>query len=159
MAYWLIKSEPGCFSIDDLAAAPGRTTGWDGVRNFQARNFLRAMRLGDGLLFYHSVTDPGVAGLAEVAREAYPDATAQAPDSGHFDPRARPDKPLWDMVDVRFVAKFPQPVPLAALRGVPELAGMEILRKGSRLSVTPVADREFAVIRVMGLGEGGTGTR
>ena len=118
MAYWLIKSEPGCFSIDDLAAAPDRTTGWDGVRNFQARNFLRAMCLGDGLLFYHSVTNPGVVGLAEVAREAYPDATAQDPDSGHFDPRASPEKPLWDMVDVRFVAKFPQPVvrPGAAAR-------------------------------------------
>jgi len=153
VAYWLIKSEPGCFSIDDLAAAPGQTTGWDGVRNFQARNFLRAMRLGDGLLFYHSVTDPGVVGLAEVAREAYPDATAQDPDSGHFDPRASPEKPLWDMVDVRFVAKFPQPVPLAALRGVAELAGMEVLRRGSRLSVTPVTEREFAVIRALGLGE------
>jgi predicted RNA-binding protein with PUA-like domain len=151
MACWLIKSEPGCFSIDDLAAAPDQTTAWDGVRNFQARNFLRQMRLGDELLFYHSVTNPGVAGLAVVAREAYPDATAQDPASGHYDPRATPQKPIWDMVDVRFAAKFPQPVPLAALRGVPELAGMEILRKGSRLSVTPVTDREYAVIRAMGL--------
>lgn len=152
MGYWLIKSEPGCFSIDDLAAAPGGVTAWDGVRNFQARNFLRdGMRLGDGLLFYHSTTDPGVAGLAEVAREAYPDHTAQDPESGHFDPRARPDNPLWYMVDVRFVAKFPQVVPLAALRAVPELAGMELLRKGSRLSVMPVTETEFAVIRAMGL--------
>ena len=87
MGYWLIKTEPGCFSIDDLAAAPGGVTAWDGVRNFQARNFLRdGMRLGDGLLFYHSVTDPGVAGLAEVAREAYPDITAQDPESGHLIP-------------------------------------------------------------------------
>ena len=150
MAHWLIKSEPGCFSIDDLAAAPDQTTGWDGVRNFQARNFLRAMRLGDGLLFYHSVVNPGVVGLAEVAREAYPDATAQDPDSGHFDPRASPEKPLWDMVDVRFVAKFPRVVPLRALRAVPELTGMELLRKGSRLSVMPVSASEFALVCALG---------
>ena len=155
MGYWLIKSEPGCFSIDDLAAAPGGTTGWDGVRNFQARNFMRdGMRLGDGLLFYHSVVDPGVAGLAEVAREAYPDGTALDPACDHYDPRATPEKPLWCMVDVRFVAKFPQLVPLKTLRAVPELAGMELLRKGSRLSVMPVTEQEFAVIRAMGLPTG-----
>jgi len=152
VGYWLIKSERGCFSIDDLAGAPGGVTAWDGVRNFQARNFMRdGMRLGDGLLYYHSGDDPGVAGLAEVAREAYPDHTAQDPASDHFDPRATPENPVWCMVDVRFVAKFPHPVPLKALRAVPELAGMELLRKGSRLSVTPVTEREFAVIRDMGL--------
>lgn len=151
MACWLIKSEPGCFSIDDLAAAPDQTTAWDGVRNFQARNFLRAMRRGDSLLFYHSVTAPGVAGLAEVVREAYPDHTAQDPDSGHYDPRAKPENPIWFMVDVRFVARFARPVPLGRLRGVPELAGMELLRKGSRLSVMPVTEQEYAVIREMGL--------
>ena len=152
MGCWLIKSEPGCFSIDDLAAAPGGVTGWDGVRNFQARNFLRdGMRRGDSLLFYHSVTNPGVAGLAEVAREAYPDLTALDPAGQHYDPRATPENPIWSMVDVRFVAKFPRVVPLAALRARPELAGMELLRKGSRLSVMPVTGPEFAVIRAMGL--------
>ncbi|MHC1790568.1 EVE domain-containing protein [Solidesulfovibrio sp.] len=152
MACWLIKSEPGCFSIDDLAASPGGVTAWDGVRNFQARNYLRdGMQPGDPVLFYHSVVNPGVAGLAEVVREAYPDHTAQDPDSGHFDPRARPERPLWYMVDVRFVAKFPRPVSLAALRCVPELAGLELLRKGSRLSVMPVTGQEYAVIRAMGL--------
>jgi len=155
MGYWLIKSEPGCFSIDDLAAAPDGTTGWDGVRNFQARNFMRdGMRLGDGLLFYHSVVNPGVAGLAEVVREAYPDVTALDPACDHYDPRATPEKPLWWMVDVRFTAKFPQPVPLKTLRAVPELAGMELLRKGSRLSVMPVTEQEFAMIRALGLGDG-----
>ena len=155
MGYWLIKSEPGCFSIDDLAAAPHGTTGWDGVRNFQARNYLRdGMRLGDGLLFYHSVTNPGVAGLATVAREAYPDVTALDPASDHYDPRSRPENPLWFMVDVRFVARFPQLVPLKALRAVPELAGMELLRKGSRLSVMPVTEAEFACIRALGLAGG-----
>jgi predicted RNA-binding protein with PUA-like domain len=155
MGCWLIKSEPGCFSIDALAASPGGVTGWDGVRNYQARNFLRdGMRLGDGLLFYHSVVNPGVAGLAEVAREAYPDRTALDPDSDHFDPRATPDNPIWSMVDVRFVAKFARPVPLAVLRTRPELAGMALLRKGSRLSVLPVTEQEFDVIREMGLARG-----
>ena len=155
MGYWLIKSEPGCFSIDDLAAAPDGTTGWDGVRNFQARNYLRdGMRLGDGLLFYHSVVNPGVAGLAEVVREAYPDDTALDPACDHYDLRASAENPLWFMVDVRFVAKFPQLVPLKALRGVPELAGMELLRKGSRLSVMPVTEQEFRLIRAMGLPNG-----
>ena len=152
MGCWLIKSEPGCFSIDDLAAAPGGVTGWDGVRNFQARNFMRdGMRLGDGLLFYHSITNPGVAGLAEVAREAYPDLTALDPQAQHYDQRATPENPIWFMVDVRFAAKFPRVVPLAQLRAVPELAGMELLRQGSRLSVMPVTEQEFAVIRAMGL--------
>lgn len=152
MGCWLVKSEPGCFSIDDLAAAPGGVTGWDGVRNFQARNFMRdGMHVGDGLLFYHSVTNPGVAGLAEVAREAYPDSTALDPAAQHYDPRATPANPIWSMVDVRFVAKFPHVVPLAVLRTVPGLAGMELLRKGSRLSVMPVTAQEFAIIRELGL--------
>lgn len=145
--HWLVKTEPGCFSIDDLAAAPGQTTAWDGVRNFQARNFMRdAMQPGDPVLFYHSVTDPGIVGLAEVARAAYPDHTAQDPEGRHFDPRHSQERPLWYMVDIRLVEGFAAPLPLALLRGVPALAGMELLRKGSRLSVQPVRPEEFQAI-------------
>lgn len=147
--YWLMKTEPGCFSIDDLAAAPGQTTFWDGVRNYQARNLMREMRTGDKILFYHSVTGPAVVGLAEVVREAYPDHTAWDPKEKHHDPASTPDKPRWDMVDIRFVEKFPRPLPLPFLRTVPDLAGMELLRKGSRLSVQPVTEEQFnTVIRL-----------
>ncbi len=148
--HWLLKTEPGCFSIDDLAAAPGQTTGWNGVRNFQARNFLREMALGDLALFYHSVTNPGAVGIVSVVREAYPDATAQDPQSGHYDPRATAEKPLWFMVDVRLDERFAAPVPLAAMRREPGLAGMELLRKGSRLSVMPVGPEEFALVCRLG---------
>lgn len=151
MRYWLMKSEPGCFSIDDLAAAPDQTTCWDGVRNFQARNFMRDdMRCGDLVLFYHSVTNLGVVGIATVTRESYPDHTAQDPQNQHYDHRSTPDKPLWFMVDVRFVKKFLHPLPLSMLRGVPGLGGMELLRKGSRLSVMPVTEDEFTIIQNLG---------
>jgi len=147
MKYWLMKTEPGCFSIDDLAAAPKQTSSWDGVRNFQARNFMRDdMSVGDLILFYHSVKNPGVVGIARVARESYPDHTAWNPAEQHFDPRSTPEKPLWFMVDVQFVEKFPQPIPLASLRGVKGLESMELLKKGSRLSVMPVTDEEFKII-------------
>lgn len=152
LRYWLLKTEPGCFSLDDLAAAPGQTTGWDGVRNFQARNFLGEMAQGDLALFYHSVKNPGAVGIAEIVREAYPDATAQDPASDHFDPRATPEKPLWLMVDVKFVERFPEPVSLAAMRRDPALAGMELLRKGSRLSVMPVSPEAFARVAELGRG-------
>ncbi|HDQ40431.1 MAG TPA: EVE domain-containing protein [Desulfonatronum sp.] len=144
--YWLLKTEPGCFSIDDLAAAPSQTTFWDGVRNYQARNLMREMRVGDKVLFHHSVIDPAVVGLAEVVREAYPDHTAWDPEEKHYDPASTPDKPRWDMVDIRFTEKFLQPLPLPFLRTVKELAGMELLRKGSRLSVQPVTEAQFQVI-------------
>ncbi|WP_031387162.1 EVE domain-containing protein [Desulfonatronum thiodismutans] len=144
--YWLLKSEPGCFSIDDLAAAPGQATFWDGVRNYQARNLMREMRVGDQALYYHSQTNPSVVGLAEIVREAYPDHTAWDPQSDHFDPRSTPDKPVWDMVDIRLVRKFTHPLPLPMLRTVADLAGMELLRKGSRLSVQPVTESQFATI-------------
>ena len=147
MHHWLVKSEPDVFSIDDLARAPRRTTSWEGVRNYQARNFLRAMRLGDRALFYHSNADPpAVAGVVEVVRAAYPDPTAWDPRSDYHDPRAAPDNPLWSMVDVRLVEVFPRAVPLEELRGVKALAGMELLRRGSRLSVQPVTAAEFRTI-------------
>ncbi len=145
--YWLMKTEPGCFSIDDLAALPEQTTSWDGVRNFQARNFMRDdMRVDDLVLFYHSVTNPGVVGIASVAREAYPDHTAFDPNDRHYDPRSTPDKPLWFMVDVRFVEKFATPIGLGVLRGIKGLERMELLKKGTRLSVMPVREDEFAII-------------
>jgi predicted RNA-binding protein with PUA-like domain len=144
--YWLLKSEPGCYSIDDLAAAPDQTTFWDGVRNYQARNLMRAMRIGDQALFYHSQTNPSVVGLTEVVRETYPDHTAWDPDSDHFDPRSTPDKPVWDMVDIRLVRKFDHPLSLPYLRTIADLAGMELLRKGSRLSVQPVTEQQFTKI-------------
>jgi predicted RNA-binding protein with PUA-like domain len=152
--YWLVKTEPGCFSIDDLAAAPGQTTFWDGVRNYQARNLMREMRLGDQVLFYHSVTDPAVVGLVEVVREAYPDHTAWDPREKHFDPASTPEKPRWDMVDVRLMEKFPRPLPLPFLRTVPDLAGMELLRKGSRLSIQSVTEKQFKTIVQLAREEG-----
>jgi predicted RNA-binding protein with PUA-like domain len=147
MQHWLIKSEPSVFSIQDLARAPRKTTAWEGVRNYQARNFLRAMRQGDRCLFYHSNADPpGVAGVVEVVREAYPDATAWDPRSPYHDPKAAPEKPVWSMVDVRLVEIFDREIPLDELRGVKPLAGMELLRRGSRLSVQPVTAAEFRTI-------------
>ena len=145
--YWLMKTEPGCFSIDDLAASPGRTSMWDGVRNYQARNFMRDhMRPGDPVLFYHSVTNPGIAGIAEVASAAYPDPTQWDPENEHFDPASPADAPRWYVVDVRLVRRFREPLSLPLLRGRPELAGMELLRKGSRLSVQPVRKEEFEAV-------------
>ena len=144
---WLMKTEPGCFSIDDLAKAPGRTAMWDGVRNYQARNFMRdAMRVGDPVLFYHSVTNPGIAGIAEVASEAYPDPTQWDPENEHFDPKSPADKPRWFLVDVRLVRRFKEVLPLSLLRSRPELEGMELLRKGSRLSVQPVRPEEYEAV-------------
>lgn len=149
--YWLLKSEPGCYSIEDLAGEPDQTTTWTGVRNFQARNFLRdEMSEGDLALFYHSVTAPSAVGVVRVVRSGHPDPTAQDPADSHFDPRASPEKPLWYAVDVRFLRRFPTPVPLAAMRVVPALSGMELLRKGSRLSVLPVTRAEFETICAMG---------
>jgi predicted RNA-binding protein with PUA-like domain len=147
MKHWLIKSEPAVFSIRDLAAAQGRRTAWEGVRNYQARNFLRAMKKGDRCLFYHSNADPpGVAGVVEVVREAYPDPTAWDRASKYHDAKAAPENPIWSMVDVKLVVVFPREVPIDELRGVKSLAGMELLRRGSRLSVTPVTAAEFRTI-------------
>lgn len=147
-SYWLMKSEPDCFSIQDLARCPRQTTCWSGVRNYQARNMMRdQMRRGDRVLFFHSSADPpAVAGTAVIVREAYPDPTARDPDDDHFDPKASSENPIWQMVDIRLEAIFREPVPIAILRGVPELAGMELLRQGSRLSVQPVKPREFEIV-------------
>ncbi len=145
--YWLVKSEPSTFSIDDLARSRRQTTCWDGVRNYQARNFMRAMRRGDQVLFYHSNADPpALVGIAQVVREAYPDHTAFDTRNKHYDPRSTPAKPVWDMVDLRLVCKFSEPLPLDGLRKQSGLRKMELLRKGSRLSVQPVRPQEWKVV-------------
>lgn len=147
MRHWLLKTEPGCFSIDNLAHLPDKTTVWDGVRNYQARNFLRdSMKNGDKVLFYHSVTGVGVAGLCEVVRAGYPDPTQWDPENMHFDPASKPEAPRWYAVDIRLEKIFPRLIPLAELRQIPELGGMELLKKSSRLSVQPVSAEEFSVI-------------
>ena len=148
MAYWLLKSEPDCFSFADLMAAPDRSTGWDGVRNYQARNFLRdAVRPGDGVLFYHSNADPpAIAGVAEIVDGGHPDPTAFDPAADHHDPKSRPDNPTWYQVTVRAVRAIYPPLGLPELRAVSELAGMELLRKGSRLSVQPVTAGEWDTV-------------
>ena len=150
--YWLIKSEPSCFSIDDLQSSPAKTSAWDGVRNYQARNFMRnEMQIGDQLFFYHSnCNPPGIIGIAEVVSEAYPDHTAFDPNSDHPDPNSSPDNPRWFMVDVRFVRKFSHLISLDSLRQYPELEKMTLLRKGNRLSVLPVNPEEWAFINTLG---------
>jgi predicted RNA-binding protein with PUA-like domain len=148
--YWLVKSEPEVFSIDDLARAFRQTTCWDGVRNYQARNFMREMAVGDRVLFYHSNADPpAVVGSAEVVRTAYADDTQFDKRSDHFDPASEADRPRWDMVDLKYREKFPLNLPLDQLRQEPKLKGMVLLRKGSRLSVQPVSEAEWKVITTL----------
>ncbi len=150
--YWLMKSEPDEASIDHLAQAPGQTLPWTGVRNFQARNFMRNdMRIGDGVLFYHSsCAEPGVAGLAEVATAAYPDETQFDPKSPYHDPKSKRENPRWYHVDVKLVKKTLL-LPLREMRAAPELASMVVLRPGNRLSITPVAPEEWqAVLKRLG---------
>jgi predicted RNA-binding protein with PUA-like domain len=144
--YWLMKTEPETFSIDDLRRK--KRAPWDGVRNFQARNFMKNdMRVGDEILFYHSsVEPPGVVGLARVCREAHPDGTSWDKGSDYFDPRSTPRKPLWFMVDVEFVEKFPRMITLDELRSDPRFEGMLVIRRGMRLSVQPVDEKHFAAI-------------
>lgn len=150
--YWLVKSEPETFSWDDLWRAPKRTTSWEGVRNYQARNMLRdQMKTGDGVLFYHSSTGiPAVMGIAEVAREGYPDPTAFDRKSDYHDPKSDPSAPAWFTVDVRAVEPFARPVELAELRRTPGLEKMTLLQKGSRLSVQPVAPSEWRIVTALG---------
>ena len=149
--YWLMKSEPDEVSIDDLAHAPGARVPWTGVRNYQARNFMRdRMRIGDGVLFYHSsCAEPGVAGIAEVCSAPYPDATQFDRRSPYFDPKSSPDAPRWVHVDVKLV-KRTKLLPLREMRQRPELATMQLLRKGNRLSITPVTAPEWrAVLKLL----------
>lgn len=147
--YWLMKTEPDVYSIDDLSKK-GRGS-WDGVRNFQARNHMRAMKVDDLVLFYHSSTEPpGVAGVARVCREAYPDPTQFDPGSDHYDPKSPADSPRWDMVDVELVEKLPRYVPLETLKSDDKLEGMLVARRGMRLSVQPVSREHFR--RVLALG-------
>lgn len=147
MRHWLMKSEPDVFGIEQLRAKG--VSPWDGVRNYMARNHMLDMRVGDRVLFHHSSADPsGIAGLAEIVREAYPDHTAWDPASPYHDPKSTPEKPRWMMVDVRFVRAFPRLLPMDELRRVPELSGM-VLFANSRLSVQPVTPEEFAVIEAL----------
>ncbi len=146
MHYWLIKSEPTTFSIHDLARAKNRTTCWEGVRNYQARNFLRAMKEGDRAIFYHSNAKPPAAvGIVEVIKEAYPDHFAWKEGHKYQDAKASPEKPIWSMVDVKLVQIFSQEISLEQLRSVKALEGLELLRRGSRLSVHPVTAAHFKV--------------
>ena len=142
-----MKSEPAEFSISDLKKRPNRTECWDGVRNYQARNFMRDdMQVGDPVLFYHSGKSPAVVATARIVTKGYPDPTARDPGSMHFDPRSTPDIPVWYMVDIQLEMEFPRPLPLANLRNIPELKDMILLRKGNRLSVLPVTAEEFQII-------------
>ena len=145
--YWLLKSEPDCFSFTDLMQAPDRTTYWDGVRNYQARNFLRdEIKVGDQVLYYHSGgPSPHIAGLAQVVRAGYPDHTAFVPTADHFDPKSSPDDPTWYMVDIQAKEELPRPLPLSELREVPALQDMVLLQR-SRLSVQPVTADEWRAI-------------
>jgi predicted RNA-binding protein with PUA-like domain len=142
-----MKSEPNEFSLEDLKNSTNHTTCWDGVRNYQARNFMRDdMQVGDKVLFYHSRQNPSVVGTAIVVKSGYPDHTAWEPDNKHFDARSTPEKPVWYMVDIQFEQEFPVPLTLKYLRTIPELQGMLLLRKGMRLSVQPVTQEEFETI-------------
>ncbi len=151
MRHWLMKTEPSVFSLDDLRRK-GRE-GWDGVRNYEARNSMRAMRVGDPVLIYHSNAEAiGVAGLAEISREAHPDATAWDPANAHFDPRSTPERPLWDQVEVAFVRAFPQLVSRDDLQRIPAFSA-SLLWKRSRLSVIPLTDAEFAAVLAVAEGD------
>ena len=151
--HWLMKSEPDVFSIDDLAKAKKQTTGWDGVRNYQARNLLRdEIAVGDGVLYYHSSVDPpAVVGLARVVKAGYPDPTQFDSKSDYYDAASKPDAPRWFSVEIAFDRKLPRPVTLPELRADPLLSDMVLLRRGSRLSVQPVTAAEWK--RIVALGE------
>ena len=145
--YWLLKSEPTSFSIQDLAQSPDQTTCWEGVRNYQARNFLKSMKVGDRAFFYHSNADPpAIVGTVEVVKAAYPDAYAFDRKSRYFDSKSTPDAPRWFLVDIKLMQPFPKPLPLEHLRTIKELEKMELLRKGSRLSVQPVRPEEWKCV-------------
>jgi predicted RNA-binding protein with PUA-like domain len=148
MNYWLMKSEPDVFSIDDLKAMPDKTEHWDGVRNYQARNMMRdQMKKGDLVFFYHSNCKvPGIVGIAQVVKEGYPDFTAKNPESKYYDPKNDPDNPRWYMVDVKFKRKLKRTISLEELKDLPALKDMPLVRKGNRLSVMPVAAEHWQII-------------
>jgi len=150
MKYWLMKCEPSAYNIDRLAR--DGTTSWEGVRNYQARNFMRDdMKTGDKVLFYASNADPsGVSGLAEISREAYPDKFARKKGHAYYDPKATADDPIWYMVDLRFVERFPKVIPLETLKTTPGLEEMVVTKKGSRLSIQPVTKGEYEVVVKLG---------
>ncbi len=143
--YWLMKSEPSTFSIDDLAKSKNKTTYWDGVRNYQARNFMRdEMKKSDLVLFYHSNAKPtAVVGVCEVVKEGYPDFTAFDPEEKYYDPKSNTDKPTWYMVDIKLKEKFKKPVTLEEIKANPKLKDMKLVQRGNRLSVMPVTKKEF----------------
>lgn len=151
MRYWLFKSEPSCFSFQDLQARPNATEHWDGVRNFQARNFLRdEIKNGDRVLFYHSsIPEPAIVGLCSVVREGYPDHTALDPTNDHFDPKASADRPIWYMVEVRADQALQHPVPLSVIRQHPLLSDMPLINR-SRLSIQPLTDTQFQILLQLG---------
>lgn len=150
MKFWLMKSEPSVYSIDDLER-DGKTH-WEGVRNYQARNFMRDdMKIGDLVLFYHSNAEPpGIAGIAKVCRESYPDHLSWNPESKYFDPKSNEKNPRWFMVDVEFVSKFKEILSLQALKDHPELEGMLVTKRGIRISVQPVEQKHFEIIQTLG---------
>ena len=151
MNYWLMKSEPDVFGIDDLAAQPRKTEHWDGVRNYQARNMMRdEMQKGDQVFFYHSnCKEPGIVGIAEVVKEGYPDHTAFDPKEKYYDPKSDPENPRWYMVDIRFVRKFDRTISLQELKQEKALDGMKLLQRGNRLSVMPVEKKQWQHILKM----------
>ena len=150
--FWLFKSEPSNYSFDDLLAEEQQTAEWDGVRNYQARNYMRDdMKVGDGILFYHSSTNPtAVVGTATIAREGYPDNTAWDSKAKYYDPKSNPDNPTWVMVDIKADRRFARPVTLQEIKQNPKLEGMLLVRRGMRLSIQPVAKEEWDEILALG---------
>ena len=148
MNYWLMKSEPDVFGIDDLKNAPGMTEPWDGVRNYQARNMMRDdMKTGDRAFLYHSnCKEPGIAGIMEIVREGYPDMSAFDPDAKYFDPKSDPANPRWYRVDVRYVRKLKRIITLSELKEHPEVSDLPLVRRGNRLSIMPVSEQQWKFI-------------
>lgn len=148
MPYWLMKSEPSVFSIDDLVKRPQQTEAWDGVRNYQVRNWLRdTMKVGDQAFFYHSSCEiPGISGIVEIVKAGYPDITAFDPKHHHYDAKSHPEKPVWYCVDIKLVRKLKRLITLAELKNHPALSHMRLLQKGNRLSITPISDEEWKMI-------------
>jgi predicted RNA-binding protein with PUA-like domain len=148
MSYWLMKSEPDVFGVDDLMKAPGKTEPWDGVRNYQARNMMRdEMKKGDQVFFYHSnCKEPGIAGIMKIVRAGYPDHTAFDPDEKYFDAKSDPDNPRWYMVDVKHMRKLKRVITLAELKSHPQLSDLPLVRRGNRLSIMPVSKKQWDFI-------------